>query len=443
MDSKGNKLSSWAESIVLLFISFYIFLIPAGILVIDLQDAGLKNNDIPSFTYRWHSRISKDIVAWSAERVDAEMGSNLSINDISGTEWPMFSAVFFLWSTEALQDNWALNPDASQQAPVEYSKDAIEAAAQLIVDPDNASWVKQHWGDNYLHKENAFYRMLLISGLSSYQKLTGDDQYKEILVDQVNSLTNELDHSPFGLLDDYPGECYPVDILPAIAAIKRANELIGVDDSEFVKRSLRAFQGNALDSETNLPAYVANSKTGVGYGPARGVGISYMLIWAPELWPDTASRWYEQYEKYFWKESLLISGFHEFAINSNNMAFSDVDSGPVIGGYGVAASAFGIGAARVNNRIQQSYALSTEALVASWPLPNGTLMIPRLLSNLSDAPYLGETALLFVLTRKALIKSEDSQEVYLPPFVYLFLTFYILSGAAIFRCAISPILKKS
>ena len=38
-------------------------------------------------------------------------------------------------------------------------------------------------------------------------------------------------------------------------------------------------------------------------------------------------------------------------------------------------------------------------LVTSWPLPNGTLLAPRLLSNATDAPYLGEAAILYVLTR--------------------------------------------
>jgi len=33
-------------------------------------------------------------------------------------------------------------------------------------------------------------------------------------------------------------------------------------------------------------------------------------------------------------------------------------------------------------------------------LPDGTLLGPRILSSLSDAPYLGEAALLFALTRK-------------------------------------------
>jgi hypothetical protein len=45
------------------------------------------------------------------------------------------------------------------------------------------------------------------------------------------------------------------------------------------------------------------------------------------------------------------------------------------------------------------YPLTAEMLVTSWPLPNGNLLLPRMLSNAADAPYLGEAAILFNLTR--------------------------------------------
>ena len=70
-----------------------------------------------------------------------------------------------------------------------------------------------------------------------------------------------------------------MDILPAIAAIHRADALLGTDHSEFVRRAIRAFKGNAIDPLTGLPTYVADSRSGQGYGPARGVGItSYNFV---------------------------------------------------------------------------------------------------------------------------------------------------------------------
>ncbi|WNO09422.1 hypothetical protein [Teredinibacter sp. KSP-S5-2] len=409
--------------------AFYFFLVPMGMIIHDLTDPGVQENKLPYITARWHKHLSEEIHVWANDRVDSEKGAKLQIDDVSGTEWPMFSAVFYLWATEALQSEWENGAIDLDTEPKIYARQSIEASIKLILDPSNASWVIRHWGDDYLEKENLFYRMLLIAGLTSYQKLVGENQYTGFLYEQVQSLASELDSSPFGLIDDYPGECYPVDILPAIAVIHRAGKLLGLDTTPFVERSVRAFEGARLDPKTGLPAYVADPETGLGIGPARGVGMSYMLIWAPELWPEKAKSWYRQYESHFWSEGSWVSGFREFSKYSDSIeSFSDVDSGPVIDGFGVAASAFGLAAARVNKKPRQSLVLSAEALVFSWPLPNGTLLVPRLLSNLIDAPYLGESALLFIMTRTALFEDDTGEKAKIPTVVYLALLFYGFVG---------------
>jgi len=134
------------------------------------------------------------------------------------------------------------------------------------------------------------------------------------------------------------------------------------------------------------------------------VGLSFMLIWAPELWPETARDWYAQYEDQFWQQGRWLAGFREYSkdIDIGNFVLADVDAGPVLLGYGAGACAFGVGAARAMGRFDHAYALGAEAIVGSWPLPDGTLLGPRVLSNLSDAPYLGEAAVLFSLTRRSI-----------------------------------------
>ena len=395
-----KKWTAYLSGGLLLGFSLYFLAIPAAMIIHDLQDPGLKNGNMPEFTYRWHKHLSGKLGPWAEQRVQSGRAAELDTYDISGTEWPIFGTVFYLWSTESLQQAWEQNPSPSETMPKEYANRAIEAAGKLVSDPNHANWVKQHWGNDYLTRENLFYRMLLISGLSSYQALTENQQYTELLREQVESLARELDNSPHGLLDDYPDQCYPIDILPAIAVIKRADKLLGTDHSEFVSRAVRGFQGDVLDPNTDLPSYVASSRTGKGLGPARGVGASFMLIWAAEIWPEVARDWYTSFERYFWQESMWISGVREFSRNAGVAEWMiDVDAGPVIGGYGTAASAFGIGAARSMNRFDHAYALSAEALASSWPLPDGSLLIPRLVSNATDAPYVGEAALLFSFTR--------------------------------------------
>ena len=223
----------------------------------------------------------------------------------------MFGTVFYLWATESLQQAWEQDPKLSNIAPAEYARGVIEACAALVVDPGHATWVMQHWGSEYLHRENVFYRMLLIGGLTSHYQLTHQDTYLPQLRDQVDTLTRALNESPHGLLDDYPGECYPTDVLAAIACIRRADAVLGTDHSEFARRGLRAFKGRLLDS-TGLPPYAADARLGRVYGSARGCGNSFMLTWAPELWPETARLWYKNYQLHFWQHRWGAVGFREF-----------------------------------------------------------------------------------------------------------------------------------
>jgi len=411
----------YVNTAIIVALCLYVFVIPAGLLVADLRDPGLDGRAIPRCVFRWHRALSPKYARWARARVASGAAGELTTKDISGTEWPLFGSVFYLWATGAMQEAYEQDAALSRSAPKDYARDAIAAAAALVADPNHAGWVKQHWGDDYLKRENLFYRMLLISALTSHQKLLGDTRYEPLLRSQVESLAAELDASPHGLLDDYPGQCYPVDIVPAIAAIRRADAVLGTDHSEFAARAIRGFEGACLDSYTGLPAYFVSSTTGKALDSARGVGMSFMLVWAPELWPETARQWYQTYRDQFWQEGRWFAGFREYprGIEVDWFTMNDVDAGPVIGGYGMAASAFGVGAVRALGDVDRARKLGAEGLIAAWPLPNGTLLVPRLLSNFSDAPYLGEAATLFALTRRPVLSIEDSERTPLPGVVYL------------------------
>jgi len=387
------------NAVVMILISLFFFLIPGGIVVHELSDANIRSAGIPQFAWKLHRTLSPQFEHWANERLNSKRATELSTSDISGTEWPLFGAVFYLWSTESLQDAWEKDHSASVVAPNVYAKGAVEAATSLVIDPAQANWVKIHWGTNYLKTENVFYRMLVISALTSHARLTGDKKYLPLLKDQVDSLSAELDVSRHGLLDDYPGECYPGDVLTSIAMIHRADKVLGTDHSAFVSRAIRGFQNKSLDPRGLVP-YFASVRVGEPIGPSRGCDNSYVSLFSPEIWPGQAQKWYGLYSQYFWQETWACAGFREFPKDlPGNDWYLDVDSGLVLKGFGCAACAFGVGAARVNGHFEQAYPLTTEMLVTSWPLPHGKLLLPRLLSNAADAPYLGEAAILFNLTR--------------------------------------------
>ncbi len=375
-----------------------LFLSPGLSLVRDLRDPALRGPGVPERAWRMHRDLAPRVQRWADERVASGAAATVPLYDVPTTEWPMFTAVFYLLATEQLQEAWMGGARRDEPEPLSYSRGAVDAAKRLILDPAHHTWVRTHWGDDYLHRENVFFRSLLIAGLTSHVSLTGDRSAVAMLRDQVETLARDLDRSERGLLHDYPDECYPIDVVVAIGFIRKADPVIGTDHGTFVSRSLRAFEGRLADDlglvpyRMELPAYEQVQ-------PSRGIGNSWVSIFAPDLWPDRAERWYARYDEAFWQDRVWASGFREFARARGDADWQfEVDAGPVLDGFGTSASAFGIGAARRNGRFDHAYVLSAQLSAASWTLAGGTSLAPRALSHAAAAPYLGESAILYFLT---------------------------------------------
>ena len=387
-----------ANAAVLLLATAYFILSPPFITRRMLSDPGLRTGAIPQFVGSMHRKLSPRFERWARDRVASGVAGRLNLYDVPSTEWPMFSSVYYLWTTEALQTAW--QRDKSGPEPAVYARGAVEAARALIMDPVHHTWVRTHWGDNYMHEQNVFFRTLVLAGLISTERILHDGRYMEVIRDQVETLAAALDASPHGVLEDYPAECYPIDVLAAVWVIKQGGLLTGIDTSAFVTRALRAFDGEMLDSK-GLPPYLVDAKSGAQFDTSRGVGNSYVLIYAADLWPEVADVWYRRYEEHFWQDSGWALGFREYPRDRPDSEWTyDVDAGPILAGFSPAANAFGVAAARVNGRMDQAYALSCQVIASCWPLPSGEWLGARILSNPRHAPYLGQTALLYFFSRE-------------------------------------------
>ncbi len=413
--------------------ALWFFLLPGTILIWDLTDPALRQpSGIPRVAWRVHQRLTPRYEQWARERIHSGVAKQVELYDVAATEWAMFGSVFYLAATENLQREWANHPGLpTKTAPVVYARGAIEAATDLILDPAHHTWVRTHWGSDYLHRENVFFRAMLIQAMVSRENLIHDGRDLARLRDQVETLSAALDASPHGILNDYPGECYPIDVFAAIAMIRRADALLGTDHRAFAERERRAFKGSLVDA-CGLPGYFANPETGMIEDPSRGIGNSYVCIYCPELYPDMAADWYNHYKQNFWQNRLGAAGFREYArdIPRKNWFF-DIDAGPVMAGFGPGANAYGVAAARANGRFDDAWPLSAQVLAAAWSLPNGTWFGARLLSNAAHAPYLGEANLLFLFTTMPASEVPIRTGGHLPLFVYGFLTFYFGLGLAV------------
>lgn len=433
------SISKYGNTVIIAALAAYFLLIPGLLVIRNIADPAVRGPGISRLAWTTHRSLTMHYGPWARARIASQKAANLYLYDVPSTEWPMFGSVYYLWATEALQAAWDKDHSLSPQAPKVYARAAIEAATDLILDPIHHTWVKQHWGDNYLHTQNVFFRTLLIAGMTSHETLLGTGKYLPMLRDQVETLSAELDASPKGILEDYPSECYPVDVFAAVACIRRADRVLGTDHSAFVARQLRAFHGDMLDKRGLIP-YSMNVSTGHQLEPSRGIGNSYILIFAPDLYPDRAKSWHDLYEQNFWQERMLAAGYREFPKDLPYKDWTyDVDAGPVINGYGPAANAFGVAAARANGRFDQAYTLSSQVLAACWPLPDGGMLGPKILSSAAHAPYLGEASMLFMLTVQPAAEVVIKTGGRLPGMFYVGLLFFFGTGTFFIAASLSAL----
>lgn len=405
-------------AVVALALLFCVY--PAVIVGVLLTDSKLKNEGQSRLVPMWFRSLAGRYASWADGYLKTGYAKAVDKTDVAGTEWPMFGSVYFLVTADELQRQGFID---ARQGKV---RRAVDRAVEVVVSPDTASWVKEKWGDAYLTRENVFYRMLLILGLSSYERITRDSRHRTLMSAQRKGLAAELERSRHQVLDDYPGECWPNDVLWSVAAIQRAAALEGTNHNALARALMAALEGPL--SVDGLPAYKVDKDSGQVYERPRGCGNSGILSFAAELDPEIAARWYRLYEARFWKRNMWLGGFSEWPRGSP-ATYSDVDSGPVAFGFGSVASAFGIGAAKSVGRMDHASTLTLEAVACSWPTPFGFLLPSAMGKVAVGGGCLAETALLFSMTRPNRAARTVRFEGPVPLLVWIMFAAYAGTGA--------------
>ncbi|MFH1023248.1 MAG: hypothetical protein V1809_07640 [Planctomycetota bacterium] len=429
-----------ANVVLLAFAAFWFFLGPGVIVFRVATDPAAATGGIPAHAKSWHRRLAPRYEAWARERVASGAAARARYEQgVPATEWAVFGSVFYILATEHLQADFERNPAGYAGAPAVCARGALDASAALIADPNHGAWVRELWGPDYLHRENVFYRMMVILGLGSYEKLTGDRRHRPLLDDQARTLAAEFERAPHFVLNDYPGECYPCDVLWAVAAIRRADAVLGTDRSAFVRRAIDAFR--KIEDERELPGWMADPRSGRAEH-SRGVGNSAILVFAPELDPAAAKRWYDAQDRHFWQKRFFNEGLREYPKDMKWEWGFDIDVGPIFFGYGIGTNAFGWGAARACRRFDHARILAANAVACAWPLPDGTLLVPRILSDAASAPYLGEAGFLFNMTFPPSSGMPLVPARGLPPAVWILTAGYFIAGGLVLALAVRILMKK-
>src|SRR5436190_6595238 len=104
--SKTIRLCRLINALVLLFLAIFFFLMPAVTVIRELSDPNIRSAGIPQSAWSLYRSLTPRYARWANDRLKSTRATELSTSNISGTEWPLFGSVFYLWAAESLQDEW-------------------------------------------------------------------------------------------------------------------------------------------------------------------------------------------------------------------------------------------------------------------------------------------------------------------------------------------------
>lgn len=433
-----RRLRQTAGILILLFALAFVFYPFGKTSWYLVSDKGLRSAGPSNYAFNLHASLSRRLRGYVDERIKSGVAETLNISQITATESPLYGAFFYLVATDNLQTLWEKDRSLAKRAPKDTGAEAIQACARIILDPGHAHWVKSYWGESYLKDPNCFYRYLLVGSLAAHHRLTGKTDHLALLQEVADDLAADIDASPSGLIDDYPGQCFPADVLAAITMIQRADP----QRREWAKKAFHRLMENFPGE---LPPYTAIRESGAASSPSRGCTNGFFFSYARSLDPALADDLYGKLVDQFWQVGRLAAGWREFPRGSKHPeSYFDPDSGPVIWGFGTGATGLGIGTARIHGDHLRAGMLGAEMIAGSFPMPDGSLLLPRLVSDLEHAPHFAETAILHQLSLSG-DTAPASRSAPLTGAVWLILGLELLFGVLLLRLAkhlISPRAKR-
>ena len=76
---------------------------PVFIVLSQLRDKDYETKVIPKYVFQQYFRLTPNIDKWASKRLSSSQIQNINLSDVSGTEWPLFGSIYYLWLTENLQ----------------------------------------------------------------------------------------------------------------------------------------------------------------------------------------------------------------------------------------------------------------------------------------------------------------------------------------------------
>jgi hypothetical protein len=307
--------------------------------------------------------------------------------NIPEAEWPFMSFCYFGYACVNLAEN---DPEIREEA-----LDEVHFVIEALQTPRLSGFIAHHFGPPFGREEftpSVFVHGHFLSVVMRYREVSGDDSYDKLVHRIAAALIESFSESRQGVLPSYPDMWWLSDNFVAMSALARYHNAFGKDISGLKDKLVESVKAHYLDGETGLfCTYIQPAGHKVLQGP-RGVSVMYGLHFIRDFDEKFATGQYALAKRHFIRTGLGFGAVREFPKEQDGTA--DVDSGPVILGFGPSASGFAIAAAARMKDDEVFQSLLRASVWAGMPVFEGNKL------RYQTMPPVGQAVILFGKTLK-------------------------------------------
>jgi len=222
----------------------------------------------------------------------------------------------------------------------------IEACVEQLLATETRAYDAQSWGGedplSSLAGPHGHVGYLGYAGVAlNLYRAVGGQRFASESVAITDALARRLEASPIGLLETYPGECYPVDNTTAFAAIALFDRATGADHSALLRRLLENLATRYLERTSGLLVQAVDARTGAWRDQPRASGSALAVYFIGFVERALSRRIYNALQN-----SCGVTGLGFAAVNEYPATVTpgrgDVDSGPIVFGLSVSGTGFAL-----------------------------------------------------------------------------------------------------
>lgn len=248
-------------------------------------------------------------------------------------KWGLFALSF---STYALANLAARPPDLRAEAAATIGR-AIQVA---LTDPIRQPFMDVLPGEQPTLPESVLYLGHLNLMLGCHRQLVPDSPYQHLHDSLSAALGARYQQAPSGNLTSYPQRRWLPDNVVALASLALHSRLTGSAYAIAGRRWVARARHEWLAPQTGLLASMVDS-TGRPSQEPRGSHLGWSIWFLTQVDSAFARQQYVLYQRHHSTNLGVLRLYREFA-GSYETGVGNVDSGPLLLGYGIPATAFAL-----------------------------------------------------------------------------------------------------